>query len=254
MIFIKYFCIWILRGKKYHFFVFSPYQVQINSYLHKPIKNQIIMGKIDQGILGGFSGKVGSVVGGSWKGINYMRVHTKPTNPNSDKQVNQRTKFTLVLSFLKPLTPFLRVGYKLFTAKQTAFNAAMSQVLLNAVIGEAPDSVIDFTSVQVSRGTLAPAQGAATNYASGEISISWTDNSNANIANATDKALVVVYNAIKGEAIYETAGSTRSAALQTISLPIEWIGDSVHVYLGFITEDGKNVANSVYVGAVEVLA
>jgi hypothetical protein len=28
-----------------------------------------IMGKINQGILGGFSGKVGNVVGGSWKGI-----------------------------------------------------------------------------------------------------------------------------------------------------------------------------------------
>jgi hypothetical protein len=42
------------------------------------------MGKINQGILGGFSGKVGSVVGGSWKGISYMRgkaVSTK--NPQN---------------------------------------------------------------------------------------------------------------------------------------------------------------------------
>lgn len=31
------------------------------------------MGKINQGILGGFSGKVGTVVGGSWKGTAYMR-------------------------------------------------------------------------------------------------------------------------------------------------------------------------------------
>ena len=212
------------------------------------------MGKIDQGILGGFSGKVGSVVGGSWKGINYMRVHTKPTNPKSDKQVNQRNKFTLVLSFLKPITPFLRVGYKLFTAKQTAFNAAMSQVLLNAVVGETPDSVIDFTSVQVSRGTLTPAQGAAATYENGEVSITWVDNSGATMANATDKALVVVYNDAKTEAVYELAGVTRTTALQAIAIPAEWIGDNVQVYLGFITEDGKNVANSIFVGAVEVLA
>ena len=234
--------------------MFSPYQIQINSYLHKPIKNQIIMGKINQGILGGFSGKVGTVVGGNWKGINYMRVLTKPTNPNSEKQVNQRTKFSLVMSFLKPLTPFLRVGYKLFTAKQTAFNAAMSQVLTNAVVGEAPNSVIDFTSVQVSRGTLTPAQGAAASYDSGEISITWIDNSGATMANATDRALVVVYNDTKTDAVYEVAGVTRPTALQAIPLPAEWIGDSVSVYLGFITEDGKNVANSVYVGAVEILA
>jgi hypothetical protein len=30
------------------------------------------MGTIKQGILGGFSGKVGTVVGGTWKGIHYM--------------------------------------------------------------------------------------------------------------------------------------------------------------------------------------
>ena len=31
------------------------------------------MGTIKQGILGGFSGKVGTVVDSSWKGISYMR-------------------------------------------------------------------------------------------------------------------------------------------------------------------------------------
>jgi hypothetical protein len=31
------------------------------------------MGKIKQGILGGFKGKVGTVIGSSWNGIAYMR-------------------------------------------------------------------------------------------------------------------------------------------------------------------------------------
>lgn len=35
--------------------------------------NFIVMGTIKQGILGGFSGKVGTVAGSSWKGISYMR-------------------------------------------------------------------------------------------------------------------------------------------------------------------------------------
>jgi hypothetical protein len=35
------------------------------------------MGKISKGILGGFSGTVGTVVGGKWKGIDYMR--SKPS-------------------------------------------------------------------------------------------------------------------------------------------------------------------------------
>ena len=85
------------------------------------------MGTIKQGILGGFSGKVGTVIGSSWKGISYMRgqaQHVK--NPRSSGQMDQRTKFNLVLNFLQPNVPYIRIGYKSQAAKQTEFNAAMS--------------------------------------------------------------------------------------------------------------------------------
>ena len=36
------------------------------------------MGKIKQGILGGFKGKVGTVIGSSWNGISYMRSDSHP--------------------------------------------------------------------------------------------------------------------------------------------------------------------------------
>ena len=36
------------------------------------------MGKIKQGILGGFRGKVGTVIGASWNGISYMRGARNP--------------------------------------------------------------------------------------------------------------------------------------------------------------------------------
>jgi len=63
--------------------VLSPCQIQVvNKYQFK-IKN--IMGKINQGILGGFSGKVGNVIGGNWKGIDYMRV--KPASVANPNQV-----------------------------------------------------------------------------------------------------------------------------------------------------------------------
>ncbi|MHB9055777.1 MAG: DUF6266 family protein [Paludibacteraceae bacterium] len=212
------------------------------------------MAKINQGILGGFSGKIGNIVGGNWKGINYMRILTKPTNPNTEKQVNQRTKFTTALSFLQPITPFLRVGYKLFTAKQTAFNAAMSNVLTNGITGEAPNLELVYSAISVSKGTLTPAVNAAFSYDSGEITITWDDNSGIGTAKATDKAMYVVYNPAKVDAVFEIAGADRSLKSQVADLPIEWIGDTVHVYLAFITIDGKDIANSTYLGSVEVVA
>jgi hypothetical protein len=92
------------------------------------------MGTIKQGVLGSFSGKVGTVIGASWKGINYMRSipqHVK--NPRTEGQVSQRSKFALVLNFLKPVTGFLRTGWKLYAHRQSPFNAAMSYTLANAI-------------------------------------------------------------------------------------------------------------------------
>lgn len=212
------------------------------------------MAIINQGILGGFSGKIGNVVGGNWKGINYMRIFTKPTNPNTDKQINQRTKFTTALNFLQPITPFIRVGYKLFTDKQTAFNAAMSQVLTNGIIGEVPNLELDYSAVSVSKGTLTPALNPLLSYTNGEINITWEDNSGTGTAKETDKAMYVIYNGAKSDTVFETVGAARSDKNQVVDLPIEWVGDIVHSYLAFITSDGKNVSNSSYLGSVVVLA
>ncbi|MDD3723512.1 MAG: DUF6266 family protein, partial [Lutibacter sp.] len=52
------------------------------------------MGTIKKGILGGFSGKVGSVVGSTWNGISYMRsLPASVKNPRTEKQMSQRSKF-----------------------------------------------------------------------------------------------------------------------------------------------------------------
>lgn len=52
------------------------------------------MGIIKQGILGGFSKKVGSVVGSSWKGINTMRsLPVSVRNPRTTAQQANRSSF-----------------------------------------------------------------------------------------------------------------------------------------------------------------
>jgi hypothetical protein len=211
------------------------------------------MGTIKQGILGGFSGKVGTVVGSSWKGISYMRSipqHVK--NPRTDGQLSQRSKFALALNMLKPMTAFLRTGWKLYAHKQTPFNAAMSYTLANAITGAYPDYEIDPSKVLVSRGSLATAANASAAAAGGNIEISWSDNSGVGSAKQTDRALIAILNPAKGEAITDTAGAERTEETQTVILPADWSGDEVQVYIGFISEDHREVSNSVYLGAVEV--
>jgi hypothetical protein len=211
------------------------------------------MGTIKKGILGGFSGKVGTVVGGSWKGIAYMRsLPQKVKNPRTEGQVSQRSKFALTMYYLKPMTAFLRTGWKLYAHRQSPINAAMSYALANAVTGAYPDYEIDPSKVLVSRGSLATAVNANANDVGGSIDISWDDNSNVSNAKQTDKALVAIVNPTKGEAVTITAGEERMTGYQNTVIPADWSGDEVQVYLGFISEDGKEVSNSVYLGAIPI--
>lgn len=211
------------------------------------------MGKINQGILGGFSGKVGTVVGGSWKGITYMRAKAvSVANPKTEAQLSQRARFIVALRFLQPCTDFLRIGYKNYAIKQTAFNAAMSYTLSNAITGTYPSFGIDHSKVMLSRGALTTAVNVQAVVSGGTVKISWDDNSSSGSAKPTDRALAIVVNPDNGEAVYDVAGATRSSGTELLNIPPDWTGDTVEVYLGFISEDGKEVANSVYAGPVVV--
>lgn len=211
------------------------------------------MGTIKKGILGGFSGKVGTVIGGSWKGISYMRsIPQSVKNPRTVGQVSQRTKFALAVSMLKPMTGFIRTSWKLYAHQQSAFNAAMSYTLAHAITGTYPDYEIDPSKGLASRGSLTPATNAAAVVENGNLVFTWDDNSGVNSAKQTDKALIAILNHVKGEAVTDSAGAERTLGTQTIALPDNWKGDDVLVYLGFISEDGKEIANSVYLGAIEI--
>lgn len=55
------------------------------------------MAKIRAGILSKVQGKVGGVVGATWKGKNYLREHVKPSNPNTPAQQLQRGKMSVAV-------------------------------------------------------------------------------------------------------------------------------------------------------------
>ncbi|WP_457611561.1 DUF6266 family protein [Lutibacter sp.] len=209
------------------------------------------MGKINQGILGGLSGKVGNIIGGSWKGIDYIRI--KPSsvaNPRTEGQVNQRNKFTATLEFLQPNIEFIRVGYKDYAIKMTAFNAAMSEILGNAITGTAPDFTVDYPNVLVSKGNLKgvlnPSFDAAT---TGQVTLSWSDNSNEINANNDDRLMTLIYNPLKKESVVKLIGTSRFMAAQMIAIPSNFSGDTIHVYVAFVSADGQIISDSSYVGS-----
>ena len=208
------------------------------------------MGTIKQGILGGFSGKVGTVVGSSWKGISYMRGQAQSVkNPRTAKQMAQRDKFSLALSFIRPIQSFIQVGFKTYAQKQSEFNAAMSYTMKNVIKGTYPSFSIDYTKAMVARGSLALPMEVQKQNVSGQISVSWADNSGTANALDTDFAMLLAYNANKQEAVYDMHTACRGDEGVGVSYPADWSGDTVHIYLAFVSEDGTLVSDSEYVGS-----
>lgn len=115
------------------------------------------MGTIKQGILGGFSGKVGTVVGASWKGISYMRgqaQHVK--NPRTVAQTFNCNALKIVTNFLQPAAAIMRLTFAENTRKTTAFNKAVSVNYHSCIKNVNGQPEIDYEKIVVSKGSLKP--------------------------------------------------------------------------------------------------
>ena len=212
------------------------------------------MGTIKQGIMGAFSGKTGTVIGSSWKGIGVMRgIAPSIAIPNTPAQLAQRAKFSVAGKFLRPLIPFLRIGFKSQAVKMSGFNAAMRYNLENAISGTYPAYEIDYSKALVSQGNLPGALNPeVTSTTAGEIKYTWEDNSDDTNASGTDKALLVVYNPARNKAVTVVDGNTRTGGSQTITLPSKFSGDEVQCFISFSNETQAVLSNSEFVGGIIV--
>jgi len=220
------------------------------------------MGTISKGILGGVSGKVGNIVGGSWKGIDYLRIlPASVANPKTAKQINQRAKFMTVIKFLQPLTDFIRIGFKAYAIRMSAFNAAMSYNFKNAVIGVYPDYDIDYAKVLLSHGSLTAVYNASCATAGDKlVKLNWVNNTGNGTALAGDKVMVVIYNVLFQEVVYLIDAAIRSDGTAEVEVPASFTGKEVQCYLTFTALDElintggkKSISDSVYAGSMTVV-
>ena len=209
------------------------------------------MGTIKQGILGGFSGKVGTVVGSSWKGISYMRSLAQSVkNPRTSAQVGQRTRMSTAVAFVKTVIGFVNIGYRKFAKHMSPFNAATQEVLMSAVTGDYPDINIDYSAAILSKGSLEPVDGGTTTKGLGKVTFAWQHNSESGNAKATDKSMLLVYNPAKAASASLVSGATRNIKTADLTIPTTWAGDTAHAYMAFIRADNSMVSMSKYLGEI----
>ncbi len=207
------------------------------------------MGRISKGILGGFSGKVGTVVGGSWKGIDYMRSKSsRRKGAPTQSQHSQQLKFAICIRVLQSMSALLALSFKDYAVKKTGINSALSYTLKNAVTGVYPNFSISFTDLLVSRGDLPNILAPVASMDAGSVlTVNWTDNSGVGSAKPDDKAILVAYCPAMNQTIYTTGSAFRSAGTDSLLLG-SFTGMQVHTYIGFMSDNGLNIASSIYTG------
>lgn len=192
------------------------------------------MSKNIQGILGPQYGKIGPVVGYTWKGKPCFRAYTnRVKQPNTVNQQIARAIFKTFQMLSCKFQPAINLGFMMKSiSDQVTTRNVFTKVNneLNVVSAAAPDSVsIDYTSIVVSQGPLQQAFfGAPQADNPGQIDVAITGN-NFGDATANDKIVLVAYIPdLKLCIVDKTA--TRASVAGHITTPAIASGMKAHIW------------------------
>jgi hypothetical protein len=210
------------------------------------------MARFTQGINGPFQGKVGRVIGATWKGIPYMRsLPKKRRSAPSEKELANRKKWSLSQSWLQPITEFIQLGWKGYSQKSEGFVAAKSYLLKHAFEGEGPDIHINPALVKLSAGDLPLPASMQINRLDGQlIQFTWDTAFDDEKAHKGDQVMLLAYNVEEKETEYNLIGQLRKNGSDVLELPEKTPG-TYHLYAAFISYDRTRQSDSVYLGTVE---
>lgn len=196
------------------------------------------MGKIRSGILGPVSGKIGEVVGASWKGVNYLRSYVIPGNPNTASQQAERALFANIVSLAHALLgPVLQVYWDPFLRKISGWShfIGVSRGLVT--------TVDDFSAVQICQGTLEGDLITSCAYGSPSVDITFAGVVHGNGA-PTDAACLFVYDRVNKVGFFDNS-ATRSLTAATCTVGAGRVAANMDAWL-FFADDATSPTKVSY--------
>ncbi|MBO9203546.1 MULTISPECIES: DUF6266 family protein [Niastella] len=211
------------------------------------------MARLKHGINGPFAGKVGTVIGATWKGIPYMRsLPRKRTSLPSAGELATRKKWAISQHWLKPVTDFVRIGFKGYSAKSEGFVAAKSYLLKNALEGEGENLFINPAKMKLSWGDLSlPNNLQMTRLAGKLLQFTWDPKFSDDISHGGDQIMMLAYNVEKEKVKEKLYGQIRQHGSDILNIDTSKTG-TFHIYVAFVAHDRSRQSESVYMGTVEI--
>ena len=213
------------------------------------------MGRIPDGILGGLIGKVGPVTGYYRNGENIIRsASRRKDNIKTAKRAAQQQKIKVCNDFTKAFsgTGFFNKTFPAYGSRGSGYNRATSALMNLAITGTYPANNISYPQVLISKGPLPASEDATVAMnAEGNLLFTWTNNTGRGTAKANDKVVLVAYFPELNQVVFSIGDTTRAdelALLQTNQLH----SYTAETWIGFLSHDEKDAANSGYAGRVKL--
>ncbi|MBB5438022.1 uncharacterized membrane protein YvlD (DUF360 family) [Pedobacter sp. AK017] len=211
------------------------------------------MARYKNGINGAVSGKIGNVVGASYKGIDYLRSLPETTKPPTVKQLHQRLKFSVITGWLRPILSLINIGFQILTGYKTAMNRAVSYHMKEALTDNGQEVAIDFKKAIFSRGELLVSWILEVLcLVNAVLRIKWDNGPESVFSNANDKASFIIYNPQKEKFVTFQNVANRQDKEMVLQLPENFAGDRVHAWMQYANVEGDMVSTSVYLGELEL--
>lgn len=220
------------------------------------------MGKIRTGILGGFSGKVGTVIGASWRTLDVMRSLPKKTSkPPVRSQIDQRKKFGLITGFLGAISEVVSKGYQSGNKLSGPMNEAVKFNLKEAISGVSPLFTINYAKLKLTLGKLDIPQDLLAVPVSGrKVAITWAydpldfNTENERLERSTDRASIIIYDETNDYFLIPSTAVRTAGKLEARMLSKTIVGNTLHCWFYISSLDGKKVSTSVYLGPIKAIA
>lgn len=210
------------------------------------------MGRLTNGLFGGFHGRIGNLVGYNLKGKHVIRTIGKSKKPLTPARLANCERMKVVNEILKPSIHAIRAGFRLAVAgtDRNEYNEAVSYNKKNAVQGEYPNIRLDYTRVLMSMGTLPVAVNPSISQNGVEITFKWEISASPVSEYHTDRTMLVIYFPDIKETCCQLVGAKRVEGKDVIVIGPEHVNERMEAYISFAKDNGKAVSSSVHAGSL----
>ncbi|MBP3763699.1 MAG: hypothetical protein J6I49_07475 [Bacteroidales bacterium] len=208
------------------------------------------MAKLSQGILGPFSGKVGTVVGYRWKGLECVRGYRREIRyPNTAMQQTEREWFVSMVRFAARARQALLLGLAAQAAERQMTEGNLF-VNRNKHCFRNVDGMLqtDYAALTFAVGSAAPVAFRAPQVsADGGLKVDFEKNTQFSRASPEDRVYLYAY-CPEAEGGLLSAPTARRTKQLRMALPDAWRGREVHLW-GFVVDREGRPSPSSYIGS-----